>query len=68
MITTVNHKVIECDICKQCQDFYSSLIAPRGWERIHFSIDGLTYQNIDVCSECADKVKKFIESIEQERW
>ena len=68
MITTVNHKVIECDICKGCEEFASSLIAPKGWEKIHFSNDGVTYQNVDVCPECADKVKKFIESIEMERY
>lgn len=68
MVTVVNKKVIECDVCKECMDFASSLIAPKGWEKIHFSIDGLTYLNVDVCPDCADKVKKYIESIEQERY
>ena len=68
MVTVVNHKVIECDICKECKEYPTTLIAPKGWEKIHFSIDGLTYLNIDVCPDCADKVKKYIDSIEQERY
>ena len=68
MVTVVNHKVIECDICKQCEEFGSHLISPKGWEKIHFSLDGLTYLSIDVCPSCADKVKKYIDSIEMERY
>ena len=68
MIKTFNHKVIECDICKEIKEFSTSLIAPEGWERIHFSGEGLIYLNIDACPECVDKVKKFMESIEMERY
>ena len=68
MVTTVNHKIIECDICKQAEDFPSSLIAPDGWWKLNFNKGGINYHSFDICPNCTDKVKKYVESIEQERF
>jgi hypothetical protein len=68
MVTTVSHKVIECDICKECKEFPITMAAPTGWEQIKFLLAGSTYLTVDVCPDCSDKVKKYIESIEQERY
>lgn len=68
MITIVNHKIIECDICKQAEDFPASMSTPDGWWKINFNKVGITYHTFDMCPNCTDKVKKYIESIEMERF
>lgn len=63
MITTVNHKIIECDSCKETKEFSSSLPAPDGWWKINFNKCGITYHSFDFCPKCTDKVKNFIEDM-----
>ena len=66
MITTINKKIAQCDICKKEEEFEFTKGAPDEWWVIRFARAGLTLHAFDMCPNCTKKAMEYLESAKQE--